>query len=91
MNSAAGRDWKVTIIAAEAKPCWPANIRRFVGWIAEDVVEDVNEDGTVALAAIPLPAAVVRPYEPKAGDVVEVLRGRTFAIVLRRAEPGVEA
>jgi hypothetical protein len=69
-------------LAAVPRPL-PANVRRFVGWIGEDTVEAVNPDGTVDLQAIPLPAVVVRPYEPRVGDVVEVLRGRTFAVVLR--------
>lgn len=68
----------------------PASVRRFVGWIGQDIVEAVNPDGTVALESIPLPAAVVRPYEPRAGDIVEVFRGRSFAIVLRRVEAGGE-
>lgn len=62
----------------------PTNIRPFRGWLAQDVVADLNEDGTVSLQGIPLPAFVVRPYDPKPGDDVEVLRGRTFAIVLRK-------
>jgi hypothetical protein len=72
-------------IAADTRPL-PAKVRRFVGWIGQDTVEAVNSDGTVALESIPLPAAVVRPYEPVAGDIVEVLRGRSFAIVLRKVE-----
>lgn len=64
----------------------PVNARRFVGWIAEDIVATVSSDGSVSLQVVPLPAAVVRPYEPRAGDVVEVLRGRSVAIVLRKVE-----
>jgi hypothetical protein len=65
-------------------PEFPANVRRFHGWLAETVVSEVNPDGTVRLHGIPLAADVVRPYEPRAGDRVEVLRGRAFAVVLRK-------
>jgi hypothetical protein len=52
------------------------NVRRFVGWIGQDTVAAVSPEGTVSLQVIPLPAAVVRPYEPRAGDVVEVVLHR---------------
>jgi hypothetical protein len=62
----------------------PTNARPFRGWLAETVVSEVNPAGTVILHGIPLAADVVRPYEPAAGDRVEVLRGRAFAVVLRK-------
>ena len=40
----------------------PTNIRPFRGWLAEDVVTGLNDDGTVSLQGIPLPASVVRSY-----------------------------